>query len=88
VFVSNVLSGTVSRLDLAVGQSNVTVLHKTVIAMGYAHRFDPAALVLGPTGLAYDKATDILCVASTADNKIFAVSHAGKTTSLGSTTGT
>jgi hypothetical protein len=88
VFVSNVLSGTVSRLDLAVGPSNVTVLHKTVIAMGYAHRFDPAALVLGPTGLAYDKATDILYVASTADNKIFAVSHAGKTTSLGSTTGT
>jgi hypothetical protein len=30
VFVSNVLSGTVSRLDLAVGQSNVTVLHKTL----------------------------------------------------------
>src|SRR4029077_16630848 len=29
VFVSNVRSGTVSRLDLAVGQSNVTVLHKT-----------------------------------------------------------
>ncbi|HWN49005.1 MAG TPA: hypothetical protein VNO18_04130 [Xanthobacteraceae bacterium] len=55
--------------------------------MGYAHRFDPAALVLGPTGLAYDKATDTLYVASTADNKIFAVSHAGKTTSLGSTTG-
>jgi hypothetical protein len=29
VFVSNVLSGTVSRLDLAVGPSNVTVLHRT-----------------------------------------------------------
>src|SRR5258708_9437103 len=29
VFVSNVLGGTVSRLDLAVGPSNITVLHKT-----------------------------------------------------------
>jgi len=82
VFVSNVLSGTVSRLDLAVGPSNVTVLHKTVVAMGYAHQPNDAALVLGPTGLAYDKVTDILYVASTADNKIFAVPHAGKLGSL------
>ena len=52
VFVSNVLSGTVSRLDLAVGPSNVTVLHMTQIAMGYAHQPNAAALVLGPTGLA------------------------------------
>src|SRR5712675_2847904 len=29
VFVSNVLSGTVSRLDLQIGTANVTVLHKT-----------------------------------------------------------
>ncbi len=78
VFVSNVLSGTVSRLDLAVGPSNFTVLHKTQIAVGYAHQPNAAALVLGPTGLAYDKTTDILYVASTADNKIFAVPHAGK----------
>jgi hypothetical protein len=79
VFVSNVLSGTVSRLDLAVGPSKVTLLHSTVIAMGYAHDVpNAAALVLGPTGLAYHHATDILYVASTADNKIFAVPHAGK----------
>jgi hypothetical protein len=77
VFVSNVLSGSVSRLDLAVGSSNVTVLHKAEIATGYAHRPDPAALVLGPTGLAYDAAADILYVASTADNEIFAVPQAG-----------
>jgi hypothetical protein len=77
VFVSNVLSGTVSRIDLAVGPSNVTVLRTTEIAMGYAHQPNAAALVLGPTGLAYDKATDTLYVASTADNEIFAVPHAG-----------
>lgn len=82
VFVSNVLSGTVSRLDLAVGPSNVTVLHKTEIAVGYAHQPNAAALVLGPTGLAYDKTTDILYVASTADNTIFAVPKAGKAVSF------
>jgi len=82
VFVSNVLSGTVSRLDLAVGPSNVTVLHMTQIAMGYAHQPNAAALVLGPTGLAYDKAADVLYVASTADNTIFAVPRAGTFASL------
>jgi len=80
VFVSNVLSGTVSRLDVAITASNVTVLHKTAIAMGYTHQFNAAALVLGPTGLAYDAATDVLFVASTADNAIFAVPGAGKAT--------
>jgi hypothetical protein len=82
VFVSNVLSGSVSRLDLAVGPSNVTVLHKFEIAVGYAHQPNTAALVLGPTGLAYDKAADILYVASTADNAIFAVPHAGSAKSF------
>jgi hypothetical protein len=82
VFVSNVTSRTVSRLDLAVGMSDVTVLNKTEIAMGYAGRSDPAALILGPTGLAYDKDTDTLYVASTADNEIFAVPNAGKAVSF------
>jgi hypothetical protein len=84
VFVSNVLSGTVSRLDLAVGggPSNVTVLNMTQVAVGYAHQPNAAALVLGPTGLAYDKAADVLYVASTADNTIFAVPGAGTSASL------
>ena len=82
VFVSNVKSRTVSRLDLAVGASDVTVLKKTEIAMGNAGRPDPNALILGPTGLAYDKATDTLYVASTADNENFAVPNAGKTVSF------
>jgi hypothetical protein len=82
VFVSNVLSGTVSRLDLAVDQSRVTVQHMTQIAFGYAHQPNAAALVLGPTGLAYDKAADVLYVASTADNAIFAVPRAGTSASL------
>src|ERR1700731_2689106 len=76
VFVSNVLNGTVSRLDLDVGAKSVTVLKKTAIAAGYAHRPDPAALILGPTGLAFDRGADLLYVASTADNTIYVVPHA------------
>jgi DNA-binding beta-propeller fold protein YncE len=81
VFVSNVLSGTVSRMDLTVGSANVTVVNKTQIATGYGHQPNAAALVLGPTGLAYDRRTDVLHVASTDDNEIFAIPNAGHATS-------
>jgi DNA-binding beta-propeller fold protein YncE len=37
-----------------------------------------AALILGPTGLAYDPEDDVLFVASTADNTIFAVPQCAK----------
>lgn len=80
VFVSNVLSGTVSRLDLAVAAKGVTLLNKTTIAKGYTHVPNAGAVVLGPTGLAYDAYTDTLYVASTADNAIYAVWNAGKRT--------
>jgi DNA-binding beta-propeller fold protein YncE len=77
VFVSNVLSGTVTRLNLSVSNNRVTVVSKTRIGPGYAHQPDPAAVVVGPTGLAYDPIHDTLYVASTADNKIFAIGEAG-----------
>ncbi len=76
VFVSNVLNGTVSRLDVEVVSGNLELLKKTTIAMGYMHRTDPAALVLGPTGLAFDERTATLYVASTADNAIYSISQA------------
>jgi DNA-binding beta-propeller fold protein YncE len=79
IFVSNVLSGTVSRFDVAFPRSGSTpfvVTRAVQIASGYTHRGDPAALALGPTGLAYDPRTDTLYVASTADNAIFAITHA------------
>ena len=85
LFISNVLSGTVSRLDLAVGAANVTVLHRTLLANGYKHEPNASALVLGPTGLAYDARQDILYVASTDDNAIFALAHAGSTSATVST---
>lgn len=72
-FVSMVLSGDVVRLNLDVSSSGVTVTSTTVIASGYPHRGDPAAFEVGPTGLVYDPATDLLYVASTVDNAIFSV---------------
>ena len=99
VFVSDVLSGTVTRIDLRIpgghddGSSpekggrgpmhggNPIVEKMTQIASGYGHACNAAAVVVGPTGLAYDAAKDILYVASTSDNKIFAVAHAGRTQS-------
>ncbi len=81
VFVSNVLSGTVTRLNLSVGSNQVTVVSKTRIGSGYAHRPNAAAVVVGPTGLAYDPFRDTLYVASTADNKIFAIGDAGSRSS-------
>jgi len=77
VFVSNVVSGTVSRVDLSVNSGGVTILRKTRIANGYSSQLNSTALILGPTGLAYDANRDLLYVASTADNMIFAISSAG-----------
>jgi uncharacterized protein (TIGR03118 family) len=80
VFVSNVLSGTVTRIDLSIpANSNPVVESLTQIASGYAHRTDPNALVIGPTGLAFDAERDILYVASTGDNAIFAIHRAAQT---------
>jgi DNA-binding beta-propeller fold protein YncE len=80
IFVSNVLNGTVSRLDVAVEAKGVTVLKKTTIAAGYTHKANMAAVILGPTGLAFDSGTDLLYVASTADNTIYVVPHASSRT--------
>jgi DNA-binding beta-propeller fold protein YncE len=51
-------------------------LKKTAIANGYTHAPNAAALVLGPTGLAFDETTGALYVASTADNKIYEIPQA------------
>jgi sugar lactone lactonase YvrE len=75
-----VLNGTVSRLDIAVGTKGITVLKKVTIAHGYTHKPNMAAVVLGPTGLAFDDAHDTLYVASTADNAVYSVSNASTRT--------
>ena len=77
VFVSNVLSGTVSRLELfAPSRGSVRVLDDNIIASGYVHRTDPNAFVIGPTGVALNLSTGTLYVASTGDNAVFSVRNA------------
>jgi hypothetical protein len=76
IFVANALSGAITRIDLQVKTGNSKM---TQIASGYMHRCDPVALVVGPTGLVYDATNDVLFVASTEDNKVFAVHDAGNT---------
>jgi hypothetical protein len=78
VFVSNVLNGTVTRINLKTTHSGkIAVESMTRIASGYGAACNAAAVVVGPTGLAYDRSKDILYVASTDDNEIFAVPNAG-----------
>jgi uncharacterized protein (TIGR03118 family) len=82
LFVSNVLSGTVTRVILSFNKSGVADT-LTQIASGYTHTADPNALEIGPTGLAYSAATDTLYVASTGDNEVFGIVHASTTTDKG-----
>jgi hypothetical protein len=74
LFVSNVLDGTVIRIDLSLP--------------GGKQRTDMTAFVVGPAGLVYDKAADVLYVAATVgtaaakveQGAIFKIARAGTTT--------
>ena len=81
VFVSNVNTGVVSRLDVTVSASGIKVLKQSIIAKGYTVMPNGPALILGPTGLAFDPLHDVLFVASTADNAIYAIKQAEVRTS-------
>jgi hypothetical protein len=103
LFVTNVLDGTVAASPKTVNRGTVvridltnldghspTVHSKTVIGRGFPERTDPAALVVGPTGLGLSGTT--LYVADSAANRIAAIahatttstaSHAGKTVATG-----
>lgn len=80
LFVANGLNGTVFRLDLKVSSTGVTLEKATEIASGYQFQCDPVTFVDAPTGLVYDASRDVLYVASTVDNAVFAVEDAGGTT--------
>jgi hypothetical protein len=69
--------GYVSRLNLAVSSTGVTVSSHTTIASGYKAQPDAVGFVKGPTGLAYNPTTGTLYVASTLDNAVYAVANAG-----------
>jgi DNA-binding beta-propeller fold protein YncE len=87
LFVTNVLNGTVAgggqivnegtvlRIDLTVpAKSPPSVRSITVIGSMFAERTDPAALVIGPTGLALSKNNKTLYVADSLNNRIAAIS--------------
>ena len=76
-FVANGLNGTIVRYNLVVNPSGVTFNHPTVIASGYLHAPDAVTFVDAPTGLVYDASRDVLYVASTLDNAVYAVHDAG-----------
>ena len=78
-FVANGLTGTVVRMDLSVTGSGVKVRAITQIASGYGHACDPVTFVDAPTSLVYDATQDVLYVASTLDNGVFAVGSAAET---------
>jgi DNA-binding beta-propeller fold protein YncE len=81
LFVSNVLDGTITRLEVSFEHGSFTVVGAPLtIAHGYRFGHDPTAVVVGPAGLAYDCDSDVLYVASELDNEIFALDGAGKTT--------
>jgi len=79
VFFSNVLTGTITRMDLTISGDGLTVgtRDSLIIAKGLNHSTDPNAFVLGPSGLYYDAANDILYVANSMDNTISSIKGAG-----------
>jgi hypothetical protein len=92
VFVSNVnvvgnqpqgKTGTVSRLDFSFPPGTIHLDKITQIGSDYSNTADPLAIVIGPAGLAYDGARDILYVAGEDDDKIFAIPNASTTADHG-----
>jgi len=78
IFLSNVLSGVVSRIDASYTPGGLQAT-ATVLATGFTHRPDAAALELGPSGMAYNVATNTLFVASSSDNAIYEIPTAATT---------
>lgn len=87
LFVTNVLNGTVAASPNVVNEGTVAriqldfsrvprVVDSKVIATGLAERTDPAALVVGPTGVAFDRAANTLYVADAVENRIVSVPNA------------
>lgn len=97
LFVTNVLNGTVAgggnvvhggtvvRLTLNVTHKTMPSLQAmTVIGSGFAERTDPAALVIGPTGLGVSGNADTVYVADSLNNRIAAIPNpVFRTTSAG-----
>ena len=74
LYVSNVLSGTITRINLSVSRAEgrpIPVIGSlTLIGSGFMHRTDPNALLVGPTGLLLARDHRTLYVADTGNNRI------------------
>ncbi len=87
VWVSNVLNGTVIRIDLTLTPTTFTVSSITLIAFGYGHLNNKTINLVGPSGLAYSEELHTLYVTSASGSRVFAIAHADTITtpvSLGS----
>jgi len=86
LFVTNVLNGTVAgggnvvhggtvvRLTLNGLNTSMPILQSmTVIGSGFPERTDPAALVIGPTGLGLSPNSSLLYVADSLSNRVAAI---------------
>jgi hypothetical protein len=93
LFVTNVLNGTVAaggntvdggtvvRIDLKNLERHRPRIHSiTTIGQGFPERTDPAALVVGPTGLGLGR-NGTLYIADSAANRIASIRHAATTRS-------
>jgi hypothetical protein len=69
--------GTVLRLLLEINPNSKPVLRQTTeIGSGFTERLDPAALVIGPTGVGFNVQRGVLYVADTLNNRIAAIDNA------------
>lgn len=88
LFVSNVLNGTVAgqgnvvnrgtvvRLDVQTSMADKPhVRAMTVVGSGFSEKTDPAALVIGPTGLALSPDGSALYVADSVNNRIAVIAN-------------
>jgi hypothetical protein len=80
-YVTNALTGEVSRLEFLVTDKGLKLTSSKVIASGYVHRGDPVTFFVAPTGLVYDLASGSLYVASTGDNAVFVIHNAATVSS-------
>jgi DNA-binding beta-propeller fold protein YncE len=91
LFVTNVLNGTVAAGGATVNRGTIVRIklsglmnrhgrphaaQPVIIGSGFAEHSDPAALVVGPTGLAFDAHNGTLYVADTVLNRIAAIPRA------------
>jgi DNA-binding beta-propeller fold protein YncE len=68
--------GTVLRLFLEIDPGKPELIQTTEIGSGFSERLDPAALVIGPTGVGFDLASGVLYVADTLNSRIAVIDNA------------